>query len=435
METIREYYESENKSINIQHSLVLYSPKGIEIGHKILFKIHLLIDSNSKFISVYSDENVNFFALLKHLENENLINCRALKLMGQNDDTEMIFDDTSVEDLTFTKKIIIYVNQLLADEQKKTLVSSGQKVGVILDIRDIGYLENTLKKDGLISPKGQPKSEDEKISRTPSAKVIRTLRQEVGFLCPVDGCQNPFLTWHHFDPPWHEKEHHNPNGMLALCRTHHDQADNGAFTKEQLTRLKEPKKNIIHAKFNWLRNKILVNVGGNYHYDVTDAISIDGERWIWFDRDPQNNLLLNFSMPSTDSKPRSFVKQNVWYELGQAEDITCPPHGRLIKAKYTNGDTFKVEYTEIKSGSDLLKKYPKAPTSVTGIESPEFEEMRAQGKFIPYQKCQIEYPVTVVEISVKLKDGGLRITPSEFKGFNIKNCLLINAPLNIKTNR
>lgn len=435
MKTIFECFESENKSVNIQHSLVIFSPNGEELDYKILFKIHLLVDSNSKFISIYSDSDVNFFALLKHLENENLIKCNVLALMGQNDDAEIIIGGVSVEELTFTKKIIVYVNQTLAEEQKKILVSKGQKAGLELDIRDIEYLEKTTKigKQPLI--KGPSKDEDQKLSRTPTADVIRTLRQEVGFVCPVDGCQNPFLTWHHFDPPWHEKEHHNPNGMIALCRTHHDQADNGAFTKEQLTLLKEPKKNIVHAKFNWLRNKILVNVGGNYHYDVTDAISMDGQRWIWFDRDSQNNLLLNFSMPSTDSKPRSFIKQNVWYELGHAEDITCPPHGRLLKVKFANGDTFKIEYNEIKSGSDLLKKYPNAPTSVTGIESPEIDKLRAEGKIIPRQECQIEYPVTVIEISVKLKDGGIMITPSKFKGFNIKNCLFVNSPLNIKAKK
>lgn len=273
----------------------------------------------------------------------------------------------------------------------------------------------------------------DKVNRTPPADLIRELRQEVGFVCPVEGCQNPFLSWHHFDPPWHEKKHHNPKGMIALCRTHHDQADNGAFTVEQLKSLKASNNNkIVSAKFNWLRNKLLVNVGGNYHYDVTDAISIEGNRWIWFDRDSGGNLLLNFSMPSSDRRLRSFIRQNTWYALGQAEDLTCPPHGRLIKIEYPNGDSCKVEFNEIESGRELQKKYPKAPTSVTGIENPELEKLRAQGKYIPRQECPIEYPVTVVEISVKLMDGGLNITPSKFKGFNIKNCLFVNSPLNIK---
>lgn len=58
------------------------------------------------------------------------------------------------------------------------------------------------------------------LSRTPPIEVRRQLRKEVNFGCPVDGCGIPYLTWHHFDPPWNEKEHHDPNGMLALCANH-----------------------------------------------------------------------------------------------------------------------------------------------------------------------------------------------------------------------
>ena len=55
------------------------------------------------------------------------------------------------------------------------------------------------------------------MNRTPPKKVIQTLRQEVGFGCPVPNCGNPYLEWHHFDPPWSIENHHRPEGMIALC--------------------------------------------------------------------------------------------------------------------------------------------------------------------------------------------------------------------------
>lgn len=76
------------------------------------------------------------------------------------------------------------------------------------------------------------------MNRTPPARIRERLRREVGFGCPVKGCGSPYLTWHHFDPPWSKHEHHEPNGMIALCREHHDQADAGAFTKDQLRAFK-----------------------------------------------------------------------------------------------------------------------------------------------------------------------------------------------------
>src|SRR5215211_7582447 len=76
------------------------------------------------------------------------------------------------------------------------------------------------------------------VNRTPPIEVRRELRREVGFGCPVDGCGSPYLTWHHFDPPWKERQHHDVVGMVALCREHHDKADVGAFTRQQLRQLK-----------------------------------------------------------------------------------------------------------------------------------------------------------------------------------------------------
>jgi hypothetical protein len=72
----------------------------------------------------------------------------------------------------------------------------------------------------------------------------KALRKEVGFGCPVKDCGNPYLTWHHFDPPWEIAKHkpkperHKVEGIIALCHSHHDEADAGAFTKEQLHALK-----------------------------------------------------------------------------------------------------------------------------------------------------------------------------------------------------
>lgn len=73
------------------------------------------------------------------------------------------------------------------------------------------------------------------VERTAPPSAVRLeLRREVGFCCPVEGCHWPYLTWHHFDPPWHARQHHDQAGMVALCLQHHKEADSSAFTPEQL---------------------------------------------------------------------------------------------------------------------------------------------------------------------------------------------------------
>lgn len=100
-------------------------------------------------------------------------------------------------------------------------------------------------------------------SQTPSAEIRKNLRKEVNFGCPI--CRSPFLTWHHFDPSWHECHSHNEAGIIALCSNCHRQADGGAYAKQYLHELKS--KNIPEpplALLPWHVNNALINFGGNF---------------------------------------------------------------------------------------------------------------------------------------------------------------------------
>jgi hypothetical protein len=45
--------------------------------------------------------------------------------------------------------------------------------------------------------------------------------------------------------------------MVALCREHHDKADAGAFTREQLRQLKT-KRARVTGRFDWMRQDLLL---------------------------------------------------------------------------------------------------------------------------------------------------------------------------------
>jgi hypothetical protein len=86
--------------------------------------------------------------------------------------------------------------------------------------------------------------------------MLQEIRREVGFRCPVPDCGSPYLTWYHFDPTWHEREHNEPSGMIALCQEHHDKADAGAFTLEQLRDMKRQgreRSETLKGRFDWVR--------------------------------------------------------------------------------------------------------------------------------------------------------------------------------------
>jgi hypothetical protein len=197
--------------------------------------------------------------------------------------------------------------------------------------------------------------------RDPYEWVKTALRQEVGFLCPVEGCGNPYLTWHHFDPPWRVEHHHRPAGMIALCRPHADKADNGSFTDEQLRELKRVGKSRaaeVRGRFDWMRQDLLAVVGRNFFYEQRVIFQIADRPCIWFDRDETGYLLLNFKMPTLAGTARAQIEQNFWTVPPGVDEIVCPPNGRLIEVKYANGDKFRAEFFTVHASAELDRKYP-----------------------------------------------------------------------------
>ena len=99
MGTLKDYFESDSKEPNIRHTLSILSPQGIELGHTITYKIHLLIEEHSKYLSIYSDSNVELDALFFHLKNQNLRTCDIAKLLGQDDKMYITVNGVSVKDM------------------------------------------------------------------------------------------------------------------------------------------------------------------------------------------------------------------------------------------------------------------------------------------------------------------------------------------------
>jgi hypothetical protein len=174
--------------------------------------------------------------------------------------------------------------------------------------------------------------------REPPAGVRRLLAQEVGFACPVNGCGSPYLTWHHFDPPWAIEEHHNPTGMVALCRDHHPEADAAAFTLDQLRGFKtqgRDRSQALGARFNWMRRELLAVVGGNFYYETPVAIRYFDTPVVWFNRDDADLLLVNVNMLTTSQEPRMAMRDNFWLTEGSDDRKSCAHRRGASLAQHT----------------------------------------------------------------------------------------------------
>ncbi|GEK13029.1 HNH endonuclease [Aliivibrio fischeri] len=198
------------------------------------------------------------------------------------------------------------------------------------------------------------------VKRTSIPKRVKEiLREEVGFGCPVRDCGNPYLEYHHFDPPVHVKPHNDPQGMIALCAQHHKKADGNAYTTEQLH---EFKRNRIHSKqvkgnLDWLRRDLLSIVGGNLYYETPVPVQIDGHNLVSFSRDASGFQRLSINMLSLRAEERLIIDKNSWENIGNPVDLRSPPQGKELEVRYNNGDYLYLRFSEIENKEQLKLKY------------------------------------------------------------------------------
>ena len=243
------------------------------------------------------------------------------------------------------------------------------------------------------------------MSRNINRKIVRALRREVGFSCPVDDCGNPFLEFHHFDPPWRVGKIHRQEGMIALCQTHHDQADAGAFTNQQLRDLKKNgrrKQKLVSGKFNWMRNQLLAIISGGQHLDPKVILRIKDKDVIWFERDRNGAFLLNFDCLTTSGEERAYMRGNQWYTSGNETDIDCPPSGKRVKIKYANDDFLEINFVVLESAENFELRYKEnfewgefAKFPLTAVEL----EFNVSGSELNMRKGQMNLGSNTLKIS------------------------------------
>ncbi|WP_373944269.1 HNH endonuclease [Vibrio chagasii] len=235
--------------------------------------------------------------------------------------------------------------------------------------------------------------------RKPIPKAVKkVLRTEVGFGCPVKGCGNPYLEYHHFDPPVSVRAHNEPEGMIALCAQHHKKADGGAYTVDQLHALKRDKVNagLVKGSLDWLRKDLLAVVGGNFYYETPKIITIDNVDLVSLIRDEDGYLRLNVNMLSLESEERIIIEDNSWENIGSPTDLRSPPQGKELELSYPNGDYLYLRFIELKSKDQAIKKY--------GYDV--FDDL--------------SFPLTAVEVNITIAGTRIELTPDSSKIGDIK---------------
>jgi hypothetical protein len=221
------------------------------------------------------------------------------------------------------------------------------------------------------------------------------------------GCGNPYLEYHHFDPRWSIRQHHDPSGMIALCAEHHRKADvPGAFPVDYLRELKNaPQGNLISGRFDWLLRDFVVVMGGAWAANCWVPVSYGDRPVISFHRDGAGFLLMNIDMPSASMAPRLRMWESTWYQRGTPKDVECPPSGRMLKIGYRNGDYLRIEFRPIAGVDDFRARYPLSHDIGPSAAA---------------------YPFTAIEIELRLAESDLHINKDVFRlhGVEMRNTLV-----------
>lgn len=251
------------------------------------------------------------------------------------------------------------------------------------------------------------------VGREPPANVLRALRQEVGYCCPIPGCDEPYLEWHHFDPPFAERPHHEVAGMIALCSKHHRKADRNNFTVAQLREYKNgaaQRQQTPQRSIEWLRRDLLVVAGNNFCLNTPRILKAQGRLVIWLTRDLQGYWGLNLA-------PLGYVElsmtDNFWQATGPLLDFECPPGGTRLRATYPNRDEIEVVFREFKTLKHLRRAYRKGPPELDGLS----------------------FPLTAVDVHYRCRSLGIDVGPSrldlkdhpQLPGSVMKGCFVRNG--------
>lgn len=141
--------------------------------------------------------------------------------------------------------------------------------------------------------------------------------------------------------------------MIALCLQHHKEADAGAFTPDQLRKLKQ-EPYVLRAgvapggKFNWRREQLVVRAGGLTAIGCGTLLRFGDTNAIWLSTASDGSELMNLDVWAPDGTIVFSMRDNDWIALGPLEDVECPPSGRsLILRAPSIGVRLAVEFNAL----------------------------------------------------------------------------------------
>jgi hypothetical protein len=195
------------------------------------------------------------------------------------------------------------------------------------------------------------------------SSIRKYLRSEVEYGCPVLGCRNPFLEYHHFNPKYCDGQEHIKEGMIALCPNHHRMADHDRWTNEELINMKAASiREAVNGTIDWALKDSVIIVGNNYFFGHSFSFDVLGQELFSIYQIDNGRLIISALI--WDSKMNliaKIVENDILINQPHIGDLICSASGHSIRIEARADDIFyelsfrRISYAEFeKTTTDMV---------------------------------------------------------------------------------
>jgi hypothetical protein len=171
--------------------------------------------------------------------------------------------------------------------------------------------------------------------------VAIELRREVNFRCPVPGCENVILTFHHFDPPWRERQHNDPAGMIALCLKCHGKAEGNYWTRDELRAMKSNPNPLVALSqpLPKHRARTVYRLGNNYAFGCEAVLRVAEVVLLGSIDRPDGTTAFNLMLLDERNRPQLAIHENsIDADAGQFWDVQFGAHENSFVVRRKRGE-------------------------------------------------------------------------------------------------
>jgi len=141
--------------------------------------------------------------------------------------------------------------------------------------------------------------------------------------------------------------------MIALCLQCHKEADGGAFTDNQLRKLKaNPFLRRIGTgpggRFHWRREQLILAAGNSLFVRCPVFLEIGGRPIVWLSSDDDGNQLLNLDIWDERGQLAMSMRDNDWLLGADLDDVEARPGARsLVVRAPSRGFRVSIEFEAV----------------------------------------------------------------------------------------